>query len=39
MSNSSNFIGVQYNCFRKRVETKEIDLSFNFVSNNSFDND
>ncbi|CAK85387.1 unnamed protein product (macronuclear) [Paramecium tetraurelia] len=39
MSNSSNVIGIQYNCFHKRPETKEIDLSFNFVSNNSFDND
>ncbi|CAD8053563.1 unnamed protein product [Paramecium sonneborni] len=39
MSNSSNFIGIQYNCFHKRIVTKEIDLSFNFVSNNNFDND
>ncbi|CAD8135265.1 unnamed protein product [Paramecium pentaurelia] len=39
MSNSSNVIGIQYNCFQKRAETKEIDLSFNFVTNNSFDND
>lgn len=39
MSNSSNVIGLQYNCFQRRTENKEIDLSFNFVSNNSFDND